>query len=235
MIRVTRNSWISPCPIFLHRNDEETLRAPPRKKRHVHIRISRKPRWTLISRTSDYYLGATGPTLGCGPGGSGRANTFPVLGWPNFARLFGDKIGARLTHDIFNLRPRRYLCPKTAYERQSGRDPVSIALAEAGALHADQREFWTPSGNGQPEYPLWNSHFKVPRLPGRQVRKNAKTSAYKREFDSELMRVANIPAASMTRNAYPQPLASPPRARFWDSFVRGVSLVFRPQYIPMDA
>ena len=171
MIRVARNSWISPCPIFLHRNDEETLRAPPRKKRHVHIRMSRKPRWTLISRTSDYYLGATGPTLGCGPGGSGRANTFPVLGWPNFARLFGDKIGARLTHDIFNLGPFRNLGPKTTYGRQPGRDPVSIALAEAGASHADQREFRTLDGSGQPEYPVSNSHFKVFKLPGRQVRR----------------------------------------------------------------
>ena len=203
MIRVARNSWISPCPIYLLRNDKETLSMPPQKTRHVHITMSRKPRWTLISRISDYHLGATAPTLGCGPGGSGHAKTFPVSGWPNFARLLVGNIGAHLTRDIFSLRPLRYLGPKTAYEGQPGRDPVSTALGEAGALHADQRELWALSGHGQPEYPLVNSHFTVPRLPVRQVRKNAKTSTYKRELDSELMRVVKIPAACMTRNAYP--------------------------------
>ena len=78
---------------------------------------------------------------------------------------------ARATRDIFNVKPFRRPGPKTAYERRPGRDPVSIALAEAGALHADTRELWMLSGDEQPEYPLLNSYFAFFELPERQVPK----------------------------------------------------------------
>ena len=44
----------------------------------------------------------------------GRAIKFPLLGWPSFARLFGEKSGAHATHGIFNLKPFRALGPQTA-------------------------------------------------------------------------------------------------------------------------
>ena len=105
-----------------------------------------------------------------------HALTPPLLGWPNFARLFGDNIVAPLAHDTLNLRPLRNPGPTTAHERQPGRDPVIIALAEAGASHADPRIFWMRSGGGQPENPILNSHFKVFKLPGRQVPKRKNVS-----------------------------------------------------------
>ena len=39
--------------------------------------------------------------------------------------------------------------PETPYTRAGGRDPVPSALAEAGELHADQREFHMLGGRGQ--------------------------------------------------------------------------------------
>ena len=113
--------------------------------------------------------GAKNSRLDVNEAGRGHAIPAPLLGWPNFAHLFGGNIGAHLTHDIFNSEPFRSLGPKTAYERQPGRDPVSIALVEAGALRADPRESRALNGSGQLEYLLLIPHSEVFRFPGRQV------------------------------------------------------------------
>ena len=97
--------------------------------------------------------------LAAGQADRERAITCPLSGWRNFARLFGDNIGAHLARDVCSLRPIRNLGPKTAYERQPRRDSISTALSEAGAIRADQRDFWTLSGGGQAEQPLPNSFF----------------------------------------------------------------------------
>ena len=92
-----------------------------------------------------------------------RAITCRMLGWPNLARHMGEENGTHLTHDIFTVDPGRNLSQKKVYGREPGRDPASIALAEAGAQHADPPEFRALDGDGRPEYPLSNAHFTAPR------------------------------------------------------------------------
>ena len=79
------------------------------------------------------------------------ANAFAnaLLRRSSSARLHADNAGAHLTHKIFDTKPLRHLGPKTAYGRKAAVDPVSIALYEAGALHADPMECWMMNGSGQ--------------------------------------------------------------------------------------
>ena len=74
------------------------------------------------------------------------------------------------TYEAFDTAPYRRLCPHTSYVRAAGRDPASMAMAEAGAVHVDQGDFCVLNVRGQVVQPLSNSHFSLYRLPGRRIR-----------------------------------------------------------------
>ena len=102
-----------------------------------------------------------------------HVSSYPVFGWPDFGRLFGDNGGADLTHSIFVTAPYGKTAFNSLFTREAGIDPISIALAEVGAVASDQREFRMLDARGNPESPLANSHFLAYKLPERRVRKNA--------------------------------------------------------------
>ena len=75
------------------------------------------------------------------PEDRGHAISHPLLGWPDFARLSGDNGGVHLTQEAFEKAPHCKLGPRAPYTRKAGVDPASIALAEAGAMNVNPREF----------------------------------------------------------------------------------------------
>ena len=99
-----------------------------------------------------------------------RAISYPLLGWPEFVRLFGDNGGVHPTHSILDAAPYRNMASNSSCTREAGVDTVSIALAEAGAMFVDQRGFCMLDGRGSPEFPLANSHFLEYTSPDRRIR-----------------------------------------------------------------
>ena len=68
-----------------------------------------------------------------------HANSHPLLGWPDIARLFRDNGGAHLAHSVFDAAPYCKLGPEISFPRELGVGRNSIAVAEAGAVHVHQR------------------------------------------------------------------------------------------------
>ena len=66
-----------------------------------------------------------------------RATRHPLLGWPDFIRLFGDTGGVRLTRPISDAAQYCELAFDRPFTPQAGTDPVSIAFAKAGAVLTD--------------------------------------------------------------------------------------------------
>ena len=82
-------------------------------------------------------------------------------------QLFRGNGGAHLSHSILDAAPYRNMALDSSFTRQAGADPIAIALAEAGAVLTDQKDFCILGAWGNPEFPLANSHFQVNKLPGR--------------------------------------------------------------------
>ena len=101
-----------------------------------------------------------------------RAKRHTFSGWPDFAQLFGDNGGVHLTRPNFDAAPYRELAFGSPFTRQEGADPVSAALAEAGAALTDQGDLYVLGGWGTQEFLFARSHFLESKLPGRRAREH---------------------------------------------------------------
>ena len=94
-----------------------------------------------------------------------QAARYPPLGWPDFAQPSGGNGGVHLSHSIVDTAPCRNMSLDSSLTQQAETDPISIALAESGALIPGRKDSCMPDAWGNPEFALANSHFQVDKLP----------------------------------------------------------------------
>ena len=94
----------------------------------------------------------------------------PLVRWPDFAQSFPDRCGVPLSHLIFNLEHPATWPVLVRSHHKPGPDSISLVLAGAGPVLADQKDFCLINEVGRHEFHLAIAHFPVYKLAERQVR-----------------------------------------------------------------